>query len=924
MGNSRKVLKGGSNNVSPLRHVENVNLSNLYLEETSPNTMFQPEFYNNVGEPIAQKPSMNLEECHSFYDPCTKYPLANIKELEKRVREIKQSIQRKIDERIELPEEIRTRLDLLMFILNHEKEPDLFLLEYKKGEQTGQIFEAYWDIVFALGLVSRFPVNKNYYMYNGNIDGIRDLNDEKLIQNPLFYLESRGVNMGASGASDITFVYKEEKEILESDPCSFSTKEIQKKPKFIFCSSKLFKNDGKKTIEKYDIQKIYTAAKNLSIDYDYEIVLLVQNREIVLEKIRRAISQYIAEEASAVFGSNDLIQVLRNFYHFVRNGISKEGSLSKEDLRSFLNIQQTIKPILNLRFHQDLAVYKMTNAIRAFQERPSINNKFLVGILPRGGKTYIAAGLVRDLKPKRVVVLLGAKTETLEQFKRDMFEYYQDFSNYTILDVREENANFTLDESKNYIFIMSIELYKKQDSSRQLLIDLKSSPTKRADLFICDEAHLKQVTERAVTEMKKATEKEDEQALKEVDKMISKTVPVVYMTGTYVRPLDAFKIPFENVVIWDYEDLQMGKKLDEDDSYFRNLYGELYEKILTQQIAKGETLETIAKVYKKFPDLHLLTTQFDEKAKVAFSDQGLGKGFATIEQTFRLKKGYDIRTEGPENWYNGFQNPKAVFRIINYLSAPDWDVSINNDYEESTGSVIKSIDRISQRIGDRLAFLSTDFTPHTQIWFLAQSTDRVYSRMPILASAILQNQWFRKHFNILAVSDSRWRKALGKSEFEVPFAEDTGKISLGCLSTDETLKQCILREENAARQQNKGLIILAQKMLQVGISLPCADVVVLLDTGENVDERIQKMFRALTESPYKKAGYIVDMNYFRTVKAIHNYNIKAYQVKKQKRVVTTGESLELFNKILNLYYIDNTSIRPRSKNCLRLLMSQSE
>ena len=51
------------------------------------------------------------------------------------------------------------------------------------------------------------------------------------------------------------------------------------------------------------------------------------------------------------------------------------------------------------------------------------------------------------------------------------------------------------------------------------------------------------------------------------------------------------------------------------------------------------------------------------------------------------------------------------------------------------------------------------------------------------------------------------------------------------------------------------------------------DIVVLLDTGEKVDERIQKMYRALTESPNKKAGFIIDMNYFRTVTAIMNYQI---------------------------------------------------
>jgi superfamily II DNA or RNA helicase len=867
-----------------------------------------------VPTPVAvvapEVPAVVAEDCERLYDPCTKEPIEGLDVLEKRVRELKQKHVSKLNIRVDLPSEIVTRLDLLLMILNNKSQPDESLLQYKLGGQTGQIFEAYWDIVFSLGLLSKYPVNENFYMYNGNIDGISTMEDVKLVQNAMLYLESRNVNMGASGASDITFVYKNNKEDIVSDPCSHTTLTTSRKPKFVFCSSKFYKDDKSKSVDKYDIQNIYTSAKNLHTDYDCDIVLLVQNPTAVKGKIKTAIRQYISEEASEVFGIDDLLSSLRKLYDFVHKKNLTKDALTKEYLRLIMGIDKPVKPILSLRLHQDIAVQKITNGVKQFQNTGGRSNKFLVGILPRGGKTYIAGGIVRELNPSRVVVLLGAKSETLEQFKESLFEYFQDFHDYEVLDVKEETPSFDLDLAKKYIFIMSVELYKTQSTTRKLLVDLKSEGINKADLFICDEGHLKQVTARADLEMQKGTTVQEEKNLQAIDSILTKSIPVVYMTGTYLRPLSAFKIPPENVVIWDYEDLQNGKKLAENDSYFRELYGDLYSKSLEKLFSYGETLDSISAVYKKFPDLHLLTTQFTEEAKRAFSDEGAGKGFAKIEQVFRLKKGFNVRSTEPVTWANGFQNLKGVLRLINYLAPPETAIRrVNEEEIEDVGSVIRSIDKISQRVGDRLAFFSTDFVVHTQIWFLAHSqSDLLQNRMPAFASAIFRNAWFRKHFHVLAVSGVNWREVFGKTKIEVPAPDDpssAGTLIFNCPNTRESLKQCILREEAEARRQNKGLIILAQNMLQVGISLACADVVVLLDTGENVDDRIQKMFRALTESPMKKGGYIVDMNYFRTVKAVMDYQISSLKVKKNKRAISRQDSLELFNKFMDLYYIDD-------------------
>jgi len=103
------------------------------------------------------------------------------------------------------------------------------------------------------------------------------------------------------------------------------------------------------------------------------------------------------------------------------------------------------------------------------------------------------------------------------------------------------------------------------------------------------------------------------------------------MTGTYIKPLKAFNIPDENVVIWDYEDIQQAKELATNEEYFKENFGELYDRALETCISYGQTYETIQQQYQKFPELYLLTTQFTPDAKSAFLQQTKG-GFPTISQ----------------------------------------------------------------------------------------------------------------------------------------------------------------------------------------------------------------------------------------------------------------------------------------------------
>jgi hypothetical protein len=883
-------------------------------------------------------------DCTELFDPCTREPIENndMSILEKRIREIKRKKQQEITGVQQFPEEVRTRLDLLLFILNSPEKPNETLLQYNNN---GQLYESYWDIVFSLGLIKDFPVTNDFYMYNGKIEALETINEsDEFMNNPLTYLSSKNINEGSkSGASDITFLYKKKSTNLDIDICSADplinpsdsciptvTSEggtPSTVPEFYFCSSKFFTNDAKKGVDKFDIQNIYTAAKNLQQTYKRKIILLVKDKSAVEEKLRKAIRKYISDEASYVYGMNELFSSLTELYDFVHTKNSSESKLTKEDLIHVLSLESAPKPILKLRLHQYIATYKICDAIRSFKATRN-SNKFLVGIVPRGGKTYIAGGIINELNPKRVVVLLGAKSETLSQFKKDLFETFQNFNDYECIDVVKEMTDFMLDPAKKYIFIMSVELYKNPETARMLVQDLKAG-VNRADLFICDEAHLKQTTMKAVKEMAAGTmgagepkvkakveeveeadvsDQVEETQLTELDKQFQADVPVVYMTGTYIKPLTAFNIPSENVVIWDYQDIQNAKELATNEEYFIENFGELYERAISTCQKYGETYNSIQDQYRKFPELYLLTTQFTPDAKEAFLKQTVG-GFPTIPHFFEVKKDFEPSITPPERWYAGFTNPKGVIRLLNYLAPTNkQQSSIDGEEIDNISSVMNTIDDIAQRIGDRLGFFTKEFVAHSQLWFLPHMQGHpLYKRFCALVGCIFQLEWFRKYFEVIAVSSSvKWNiPGSNKNSISIQAADGSdscGTFSWTCPNTSKSLKECLVDYEANARSRGKGVIILAQNMLHLGISLPCVDIVVLLDSGEKMDERIQKMYRALTESTNKKGGYIVDMNYFRTVTAIMNYQIKAEQTR--RKTVTNEDIPKLFNKVLDIFSID--------------------
>jgi hypothetical protein len=455
-------------------------------------------------------------DCEEFYDPCSGSKLNKTQWLE-RAKAIKKHLT-KVEKSKPMPlkldgSKIETRYDLLEHLLKQDTKPDSSIFHYTNGDQdfSPHLFEAYWDIVISLGFLDRCKLTKDRLMLKGKVEDLKKVNfkEEQFVKfEDIFtkYLQARKVAAtNESGASDITVVYKNEYlEPILKDKCSYnppSTEAIAALPPLFYLFSSKFYKKSEKSTGDYDVERIHLASKKLrenNIGLKVKIPILAKNKLELDAKLERALSRFVADEIDKpIEGLDELLGHLNKLYELVR---TKYPEAKDIDLPAFFSVKSKKDPqeFLSLRFHQQMAVDKITESIKTETKKglSDKNNKFLVGILPRGGKTYVAGGIIYALQAKRVLVILGAKTETEPQFIDELFKKFANFSDYNVINLLSDKG-LKLDSTQKYIIVSSIELLVQGSSKdtqvrREIMEQLLSGKhTDAADLIMYDEAHLK-------------------------------------------------------------------------------------------------------------------------------------------------------------------------------------------------------------------------------------------------------------------------------------------------------------------------------------------------------------------------------------------------------------------------------------------------
>ena len=754
-----------------------------------------------------------------------------------------------------------------------------------KGIPTtrSHIFEALWIVIFVLRLDDLFPNNGTRIFYNSvernkeilrfigtNNDGIKK-----------FFKDSSVNESNKSGIVDIYFedINKQLRDNVNfgyacENKCKTTKKDETKKKDettAYFYSSKYFNDDSKRSISSLDIEKIFTEVMiKLSKEGrpPYKIGVLVNDIDVILKKQQRsykAAAELLNSNIS--YGTGNLNIYYKRLLDYLQIcDLESDNPFSESS-----SFPEKIRP----RFHQELFINFTNNRINKG------NNKFIWGAVPRSGKSFMIGGLIAKRQPRCVLLILGAVSETHDQFRKDVFEKYNgSFGEYNIIDVKDKKdvSKFSsIDSSKKNIIIVSQQQLwqKSDDNSLRDYPDLNNALSTSDKLIFFDEIH------------QGASSNADAQQ-KILDKYVanqgvSLTFPFIMVTATFIKPMLKYNtLGNEKSIIlqWTYDMMQNMKtiasedtqqliieeiKADRDNDNGREK-GELFKKLLDDYQKSGYTLIQLQEQYEKEPELSIICPALTEPNKSL-----------------------------PE-WTHNDTNMRDIFNIK----------KVESGQSQGLSQLLKYIKKSVYGIRNPKAILAENnfnvlTRQHSQLWFLPTKLTNTKSEegevepmMRYLLSEVMKDKFFRDNFCFVlmhsknvSTKKKEYRSILShdlsgldethKENLKETIKESGDKIcfSTFCLSPNKGSKlgdkECLREEECEAYNKKKSLIIFTGAKLRLGISLPCVDIAIHMDPIKSVDTIYQSMFRVLTPYPGKTKGFFIDLLKNRLIEFFYQY-----------------------------------------------------
>lgn len=753
---------------------------------------------------------------------------------------------------------------------------------------------------------------------------------------------------------------------LKSGVASLKNKDL-----FILIQNKYYDTE-KSAADKYDINKIATRAKDLTNEMFEEvnkkIVLMVNNKQELEEKINRVSSRNtdftLVDE---IFGMFELQDWFQSLLFDIRQ------ASTFEKFKEYLGIKgRKNKPNIQLRFHQELIV-KTTNTYLNQEKREDKRKKFIWGAVPRSGKSFMIAGMIaqRGITPgsenNDIILILGAKTETEEQFY-NIFDGFDDFSNYGIIRVSDGlKKNTGKDKGKN-IYIISQEKFKVNsgniDKLKREMPILFSK--KKIDIYF-DEIHKGGSTERAQENI--------------IQFLISNNFSIdlfVMVTATYAKPSFVYNEQIDTnkpiILNWSYQDQQLMKEISKDSKlkeFLENKNTELERNIVIELLDNykyryGENyLIDLQGEYQKHPELVIIQPQLD-------NENPESELFNLHGNVFKLKcQSIGKTLEELKDPTNIFVNNRGILNLLRFIG--------KTDIRQGTSEVLTP-DCIYGNMKIKYDYDILN-TRHVQLWFLPDKNlydnedkcredlkmdpetnmgktikrgadedsslyedddtktkqDGLPNIEPLsrgLVLNLLNEPFFRDNFCFLIVHNQKIKYYNGRDYTEQVFNNECVDMSVKHKSS---LKEIIERFERVSYSQGKSLIILTGIMMRLGISLPCADIAFNFDELKSIDTNYQTMFRVLTERKGKKYGYYFDFYPERAIQFLYGYNeVYGEGLKNSDNMEklvgnlqsllylfnyngltidsskgNTSDFLELYNKLVNDLKLDKTHYQNR-------------
>jgi len=919
----------------------------------------------------------------------------------------------------------RNKMDILVNIPHGFKSQK----HTRQMNRGGDYLEALFQLIFA---INRHPSFMGKYIEFYDIDNYKELTKHaggylytKLILNSGGSKESQGI-------SDITF------KVYDSSPSQDKGKKDEKykcgeKPdetkhatnSFYFFSVKGFLTE-KSVKNSYDIPLLYQQIRNIKntlvdgvklLDTDINICVGVKNKQEFIRRVEPMNIGFLSEIAKKdnyknVFGYKEIMDEFQRFRElfFTENKelyIQPPNTMEiREKVEEIFPNDTPPKDKLELFFHQELisnAVIDRIQGVKAMTGGVYDKRHLMcIGVLPRGGKSFIAGGIMKKYekilnKPSlNVLFLTSAVTETISQFEDDLINKYSDFSNYQFIDIRtlgKPGGKQLNKEGNNFIFVSrqyatgsdkkakpaeyNTEAEKCKDDEKVmkdifLKLETEFSDKVDVDLFFFDEAHIGVTTENVQKTLKNAFDRFK--------------VPVIFMTATYKKPSTVLESK-EDLFIWDLFDISDMRKLPDlgydvflsktTEIDVLNRYGDSAIKVLQYRKELGATELEVAKPYINFPDPVFIHPSFNEETvqKIKQSDGFLHSDTFKIQPIYQ-SEGYKLISDlnRAKDWGTLLVNRLHAKALRSYLT-----------FDPDTTNAMKQIfQHVQMNQGTRPNTLDPRAKPFSALMFMPFTTESIGALCRIWASYLRELPYWSENFIILTLSElskpPKPKKGVkptvpaeevpqqakeeqseqgeeaeegeqaeqgeeaeegeqaeqgeeaeegeqaeegeeGEQVEQRPLEQPDGKGVLqaegggyvellqfggedacygrGICVREEIkltdLKGKIIEVEKEALRRNKSLLLISGDVAKMGISLPCVDIVFMMDSGSEPDDIIQKFFRALTDNTGKKYGYIVDVNPKRIIEALFIYDLQ--KDRQRKKLIDNYSNKERFNKI---------------------------
>lgn len=773
----------------------------------------------------------------------SKLEIRNI--LQKQVCEIHQKLKRDTTQKLKILNKtcidsiytdivLQTLKDLKKYISDQKIETLNDLLDrFPESEQrTGNkltkpyIVEALWKLIFIYELDDIPHISKQPREFQTKIEHPKKVDARD-------YLEEK-INSGSkSGIADLFFILKTDKDKQDKKRKACDEDPVKETGKAILFTSKYYKSE--KGISNYDASEIIVEAQE-KYKKDFSIIFLVKDKnsfkKIIDNTRSKKLKDYIDKEF--ILDQTDLA------YYF------KLLCRSSDELPEESVLKTSI--IRQLRFHQ----HYMVNYTCHMIDKHNIS-KFIWGAVPRSGKSFMVGGLIARKKPQFVFLILGAITETKDQFKNDVFKTYSEFGKYEIIDTQDDKK-WSVNPSKNYIFICSQEKLRKDIKDKSdFLQNFEEIIEKGQNLIFFDEVQ----QGGGFNSMQYDT-------LNYFYRYKTNLPLLILVTATYAKPLLKYGKNLGGgdirLITWSYDVNNIKMKTFDaydpvdiiEDSDIDKI------KMLTDTIDMvGKPKTEIALDYLTYPELRVLVPTLCEKRE-----------WMTERGDIDIDKLCKIRDEK-------FVTPSYVNDFLGFIKTNVYD-KLFETYKED------------QRRWDGAGNF------HSQLWFLPTVDLQKYVYVKkctesiendecpfeilsrLLAIQITKTKGYEK-FNVCIVHGLPIKKDLYDTDGRLKGYDD--RIFFASKGKDKSIKENIEEIERKSESDGQSLIILTGKMLRLGISLSCVDLAIHMDPIESVDTIYQSMFRVLTERRNKKYGYFVDMNLYRNISFM--YSVTGYTVKSE-------------------------------------------